>query len=185
MLLTLKTSSLANNVNKTMYYRRTIKLKTVPNQVCIYTHRLNVDKKNYTMMDRAAEQAAMNDLDKIGSLKLWLYMTKNKDQYRFALSPKDCESWGISAASYRSGKKDLEEKGYLVRRQGSNIVDFYEVPRLQNPALIEKQRQEQEDLLKEIPFITFEQPIPVKQSTSSRNMNEFFDEYGFEAQDYE
>lgn len=63
------------------------------------------------------------------SLKMWLYFNKNQDEYRFELSRRDCESWGIKKDSYYSGIEDLISKRYLVQdREGSNQYTFYEVP---------------------------------------------------------
>ena len=48
-------------------------------------------------------------------LKMWLYLNKNQDNYRFALSRVDCAEWGIRKDSYYDGIKDLiaKKKQYL------------------------------------------------------------------------
>lgn len=58
---------------------------------------------------------------------MWLYLNKNQDNYRFALSQKACEEWGIKKDSYYDGIKDLITHGYLRQSQpGSNLYFFYE-----------------------------------------------------------
>ena len=80
-----------------------------------------------------ALRQAMNCLKGSG-LKMWLYLNKNQDNYRFGLSRTDCEGWGIRKDSYYDGFKELMEKGYLIQaREGSNLYTFYESPQSANP----------------------------------------------------
>lgn len=65
---------------------------------------------------------------------MWLYINKNQDNYRFELSRKACEEWGIKKDSYYDGFNDLVNKGYLrLSQPGSNIYYFYENALAENP----------------------------------------------------
>ena len=85
----------------------------------------------------------MNNLDALrqamsvlkgSGLKMWLYLNKNQDNYRFALSRVDCAEWGIRKDSYYDGIKDLIANGYLRQSQpGSNLYIFYENALTENP----------------------------------------------------
>ena len=80
-----------------------------------------------------ALRQAMNCLKGSG-LKMWLYLNKNQDNYRFGLSQKACEEWGIKKDSYYDGIKDLIANGYLRQSQpGSNLYIFYENALTANP----------------------------------------------------
>jgi hypothetical protein len=73
-----------------------------------------------------ALQQAMNELKGSG-LKMWLYINKNQDDYRFELSRQVCEAWGIKKDSYYDGFKDLVNNGYLrPSKPGSNVYYFHE-----------------------------------------------------------
>ena len=85
------------------------------------------------MNNLEALQQAMNRLKGSG-LKMWLYINKNQDNYRFELSRKACEEWGIKKDSYYDGIKDLIANGYLRQSQpGSNLYIFYENALTANP----------------------------------------------------
>ena len=61
------------------------------------------------------------------TLKLWLYLNKNQDNYQLELSQKACEEWGLKKDAYYTAKKKLMELGYLTPiREGSNIYIFHE-----------------------------------------------------------
>ena len=80
-----------------------------------------------------ALRQAMNCLKGSG-LKMWLYLNKNQDNYRFGLSRVDCAEWGIRKDSYYDGIKDLIANGYLRQSQpGSNLYIFYENALTANP----------------------------------------------------
>lgn len=80
-------------------------------------HKFNLD----------ALQNAMDDLSKVGSVKLWLYLATHSDMSTLALSQKACEEWGIKKDSYQSAKKELIDKGYLVST-GKDKYEFKQVP---------------------------------------------------------
>lgn len=85
------------------------------------------DKEHYyATMNLEALQAAMQTLNGSG-LKLWLYLNKNQDGYRFELSRVDCAKWGIKKDSYYSAVEELINKGFLIQdHYGSNFFWFYE-----------------------------------------------------------
>ena len=87
----------------------------------------------FAMMNIDALQAAVQDL-KGSALKMWLYFNKNQDGYKFELSQKACQAWGIKKDSYYDGIRELELKGYLIPiYAGSNIYKFYEMPPAEKP----------------------------------------------------
>ena len=85
------------------------------------------------MYNQKALQQAMNILKGSG-LKMWLYINKNQDGYRFELSRQACLEWGIRKDSYYDGFKDLVNNGYLQpSHPGSNIYYFHENALAENP----------------------------------------------------
>ena len=86
------------------------------------------DAKNlYHKFNLDALQNAMNDLTKIGSVKLWTYLAIHSDMDTLALSQKACEEWGIKKDSYQSAKKELIDKGYLTAI-GKDKYEFKQIP---------------------------------------------------------
>jgi hypothetical protein len=62
------------------------------------------------------------------ALQLYLYLAKNANGYKFALSPQAAENEaGIKRTSFHKYLAILMAEGYLVHR-GGNQYDFYEVP---------------------------------------------------------
>jgi hypothetical protein len=103
-------------------------MTTVPNQKTLIIHKSPIDKqKGFTSFDHYAQQTAMVTINKIGALKLWFYLMKNKNGITWALSPSDCEEWGIGIDAYRTGVKELIRLGYLRRKSG-NEYDFFDLP---------------------------------------------------------
>ena len=87
----------------------------------------------YSMNNLDSLRQAMNCLKGSG-LKMWLYLNKNQNNYRFGLSRVDCAAWGIRKDSYYDGIKDLIANGYLRQSQpGSNLYIFYENALTENP----------------------------------------------------
>lgn len=108
---------------------------TFPNQKEVQVaKRTPRDAKHlYSMNNLDALRQAMNCLKGSG-LKMWLYLNKNQDNYRFGLSRVDCAEWGIRKDSYYDGIKDLIANGYLRQSQpGSNLYIFYENALTANP----------------------------------------------------
>lgn len=112
---------------------------SVPNQKIVQiARRTKRDKDNlYAMTNLEALQQAMNILKGSG-LKMWLYLNKNQDNFRFDLSRQACEEWGIKKDSYYDGIRNLIDKGYLrPLRAGSNIYIFFENRLAENPNSVE------------------------------------------------
>ena len=102
---------------------------TVPNQKVITVHKVRrEDDTLFTMFPQYVQQRMMNDLHKVGSIKLWLYLSKNQDAYVLALSPADAAKWGIGPDAYKAGIKDLVGKGYLRQTGAKNNYVFYDLP---------------------------------------------------------
>ena len=101
---------------------------SVPNQKTVkLAPRIKRDSEHlYCMANLEALQSAMQILNGSG-LKLWLYLNKNQDGYRFELSRVDCAKWGIKKDSYYSAVDELINKGFLVQdHYGSNMYWFHE-----------------------------------------------------------
>ena len=101
---------------------------SVPNQKTVkLAPRIKRDSEHlYCMANLEALQSAMQTLNGSG-LKLWLYLNKNQDGYRFELSRVDCAKWGIKKDSYYSAVDELINKGFLVQdHYGSNMYWFHE-----------------------------------------------------------
>ena len=106
-------------------------MKTVPNQkVVTIASRVKRDKDHlYLMANIDALSEAIKKLNGSG-LKMWLYLNKNQDNYKFALSQKDAQDFGIKKDSYYKGIEELIAKGYLCQScEGSNHFYFCESPR--------------------------------------------------------
>ena len=102
---------------------------TVPNQKIIHIHRQR-PKSNFLQISKENWYAANKDLSPFG-LQLYLYIAGNADGYDLALSQAAAEEEaGIKHTTFHKYVDIMIEKGYLVPRQeGSNIYDFYEVPK--------------------------------------------------------
>ena len=94
----------------------------------------------------------MNDL-RGETIKLWLYLSKNQEDYRFELSPKDAAAWGLKKDSYYKAIDTLIEKGYLSPvSEGSNTFIFFEA----GASEIQKQKEETKMVISEIQNISSE-----------------------------
>lgn len=78
----------------------------------------------YSTMNIDAMKEAMNNL-KGESLKLWLYLNKNQENYQLDLSQKALEEWGLKKDSYYTAKNKLIELGYLEHDK-NNTYYFHE-----------------------------------------------------------
>ena len=103
------------------------KFETVPNQHIYVVHRepignnfISINKYNYTKAYRDMSNSS-------ASLGLYIWLVGNQDKYKFAFSPQAIENQlGMAASSCHGAVKRLEELGYLVKRENSNVYDFYE-----------------------------------------------------------
>lgn len=79
---------------------------------------------NMQAIDKAAAQLKAN------TFKLWLYIAKNQNKYKFALSRIAFCRWaGVAKNTYITAVKTLQQFGYLVpKKQNSNTYYFYEDP---------------------------------------------------------
>lgn len=101
----------------------------VPNQKTITIKKEYCDTKNlYAKINIEALTSAVQDL-KGESFKLWIYFSKNQDNYSFNLSKVDAINFGIgSISSYNRAVAELVEKGYLQEVQ-KDVYNFIEKPR--------------------------------------------------------
>ena len=101
---------------------------TVPHQQICVVHR-EESGNNFIQINKSNYSKAYRDMSKNSSaLALYIWLVGNKNNYKFALSPQAIENQlGMARSSYHGALKKLKELGYLVQREGSNILDFYEV----------------------------------------------------------
>jgi hypothetical protein len=72
-------------------------------------------------------ESAAIDLD-AGAFKLWIYFSKNQNEYEFALSQKAAEeNFGLKKKQYDNAVNQLIEKKYLVVSKGNHYI-FNEIP---------------------------------------------------------
>ena len=102
-------------------------MQTYANQKVVIINKCQSNDKRYVSFSQEIGQKACANIKRVGALKLWLYLSKNCDEYKFALSPKDCEKWGISKDAYHAGVSELIAKGYLIT-SGINQFIFHDMP---------------------------------------------------------
>lgn len=88
----------------------------------------------YLKAQKEAMFAAMKNLTPT-NFEVWLYLASQSDNYTFAFSPAAITNeTGIKKSSLQEGIRVLIREHYLIQRNdGSNIYDFYEVPRVEDP----------------------------------------------------
>ena len=88
----------------------------------------------------AIDQAALRLQSKCG-FKLYMYIAKNQNEYKFALSSSHFVMWsGCGLGAYNSAFQELVDEGYLVETQkGSNVYTFYDKSRQESPKVKEKE----------------------------------------------
>ena len=103
-------------------------MKTVPNQHVFIIHRESTGN-NFIALNKSNYSKAYRDMSGTPSaLGLYIWLVGNQDKYKFAFSPQAIENQlGMARSSCHGAVKKLEELGYLVPRENSNIYDFYEV----------------------------------------------------------
>ena len=103
-------------------------MATVPNQKIVIVHKDKV-VSDFLQINNA-EWMEVNKKFGPYALQLYLYIAKNADGYKFALSPAAArEEAGIKKTSYNNYLKLLETAGYIVKRSG-NTYDFYTTPHI-------------------------------------------------------
>ena len=103
-------------------------MPSVPNQKTIIVHKDKV-VSDFLQINNS-EWMEVNKKFGPYALQLYLYIAKNADGYKFALSPAAArEEAGIKKTSYNNYLKLLETAGYIVKRSG-NTYDFYTTPHI-------------------------------------------------------
>ena len=102
---------------------------TVANQRIIKIHRASFGNK-FLGIKTENFAKAYQDLNATATI-LYLYIANNKDGFDLAFSPRAVAmELGMAESTTRDQFRKLIQKGYLVRKnEGSNIYDFYEVPK--------------------------------------------------------
>lgn len=100
-------------------------MTSTPNQKLLEVRKEEQGK--HTILELSAIERASRALQG-EAFKLWVYLAKNQNGYKLALSMQDAISWGVgSKSSYYRAVKELESKGYLKKKGGSFV--FYELPK--------------------------------------------------------
>lgn len=103
-------------------------MATVANQKTVIVHKDKV-VSDFLQINNA-EWMEVNKKFGPYALQLYLYIAKNADGYKFALSPAAArEEAGIKKTSYNNYLKLLETAGYIVKRSG-DTYDFYTTPHI-------------------------------------------------------
>lgn len=104
-------------------------ITTVPNQKIIKIQKEKCDRENlYATINLKALENAAQVLD-APAFKLWVYFSKNQNNYNFALSRQDVEeTFGMKKAQYTSAINKLIEQGFLTLKKEPNLWVFSEFP---------------------------------------------------------
>ena len=107
-------------------------MATVPNQRVIKIHRDMPGKMegNFLLIKKHNLYEAYKKLNAT-ALCLYIYLAGNKEGFNLEFSPRAIhEEMGLPESTCRDQFKVLVQKGYLVsKHEGSNIFDFYEIPK--------------------------------------------------------
>lgn len=101
-----------------------------PNQKIVYIgNRVERDATHpYTEQSIEAMAHAARELSG-DRFKVWMYLSKNRDDFVLELSQKDLLKWGVKKDTYQRAVNDLIELGYLVQiNQERNEWKFEEYP---------------------------------------------------------
>lgn len=93
----------------------------------------------YATINIEALQEAMKNI-KGETLKLWLYINKNQDKYKFDLSQKALEEWGLKKDSYYTAVGKLIELGYLEITENNKLIFYETLPKDKEKVDSEKQK---------------------------------------------
>ena len=87
-----------------------------PNQKIVYIgNRVERDATHpYTEQSIEAMAHAARELSG-DRFKVWMYLSKNRDDFVLELSQKDLLKWGVKKDTYQRAVNDLIELGYLVQ----------------------------------------------------------------------
>ena len=109
------------------------------------------EKEYYAKINLMALQHAMKDLTSLNALRLWLYLSKNKENFKhLELSSKDCTAnWGLGSSQFKDAKNALIDKGYLVPYKIEKKTTWYDF--IQNPdSVIDSEECDEEELVPDI-----------------------------------
>lgn len=100
------------------------RVNRVPNQREITVQKEPTNKQNkYTANNLAALDEAARRLQSKGGFKLYMYLAKNQNKYNFNLSSNDFMIWsGLGYTAYTTAFKELEEKGYLIAKDKTEVI---------------------------------------------------------------
>lgn len=103
---------------------------SVPNQRKITVKKMFCDKNNkYTVNRLEALDKAANLLQSKAGFKLYMYLAKNQNDYKFYLSSSDFMSWaGVAYTAYTSAFNQLIQKGFLIQIQNKTNFIFCDYP---------------------------------------------------------
>lgn len=109
-------------------------MQTVPNQRVITINKEPTDKTHiYTVNNIEAINEAAFFLQSKAGFKLYIYLAKNQAKHNkpHILSSAAFTTWaGVGLTAYNTAFKELEDKGYLVKKDGSKtIYSFYDKSR--------------------------------------------------------
>lgn len=110
----------------------------VPNQRVITVHKQKCDKNHtYTANNLEALDEAAGRLTQKASFKLYIYLAKNQDEYRFNLSSSDFMRWAnVGNTAYNTAFRELVEEGYLIQKEGTkDIYTFYDKSQIKDEVL--------------------------------------------------
>ena len=112
------------------------------NQKTITINKPQCDRDDVkVILKRETIEAAARNLTG-NEFKLYIYFASNSDGYKLDFSPKYFESiYGITAETTRKLVKQLEEKGYLVQKEKSNLFDFFLEPHKQLDIIYEEEKR--------------------------------------------
>lgn len=101
----------------------------VPNQRSVEVKKMSVNKQTkYIINALEAVDNAASYLQSKGGFKLYMYIAKNQNNYKFNLSSSNfCEWSGLSIKAYNTAFTELVEYGFLVEKEHNNYV-FYDNP---------------------------------------------------------
>lgn len=119
-------------------------MQTVPNQKVLEVskHDKSTSEQLVAVRWQQAERIAINTLTH-SALKLWMAVTQNADGFVFGLSPAYmAEEFALPIASYKRAVKELQEKGYMVAKEGKkNSFIFYDIPPIEEEIEIEVRKR--------------------------------------------
>lgn len=101
-------------------------VKTVTNQKLIEVQKQDLKENElFVLISSESVSNASKNLQSKAGFKLYIYIARNQDKYRFGLSSEDFCMWaGVGIRAYRSAVEELIDLGYLEKKQG-NLYIFH------------------------------------------------------------